>query len=83
MKCPIHTNVEMAEIGRMTLDGPIELACEFCMNDLEPECIHAHAGNCAGEVGVITSDHGTVMAMCDAHELRYYQRQDEIRANYR
>lgn len=70
--CPVH-NVELVFIGQMS-DIDDGMACPFCMNDLENECLHAHEGGCSGEISVVFGISGIAMAMCNAHEMKMYQR---------
>lgn len=85
--CDIHPFETLAEIGRMTEDGPIEETCQFCMNGFGAEtyleCLHAPEGKCTGTLRVVFGISGMALVMCDYHETDMYERQDAINRNYR
>lgn len=84
--CPNHPFETLGDIGRMSEDGPIEQACQFCMNDFDwpdLECLRAHEDGCTGSLRVIFGISGIAMVMCGRHETQVYERQDAIARNYR
>lgn len=78
--CPVHPATAMAELGRMTLDGPLEYACEFCMNGFDyPDlkCVKNPA-ECAGALEIYFSTHGMAMVLCHSHAMASYERTSAV-----